>query len=114
MTDEMIEAVARAVCSSKGTNPDMCISGRSGTDGVTEECFQRAWELEVGPAHTAIAAHEESLAKAGLGIRPRKATEEMAMAGQHTYDKTACGLTDSSSPIGAAWQDMFDAYKPDG
>ena len=100
MTDEMIEAVARAMKNASRK-----------TYGHWQPCD----ELEV-MAKAAIAAHKSALAKAGLGIRPREATEEMATVGQHAYDKTACGLTDSDSPIRAAWQDMFDAHpdKPDG
>ena len=48
-----------------------------------------------------VRAYTNSLAKAGLGIRPREPTEEMAMAGANRTDRYA-------------WVPMFDAYKPDG
>ena len=102
MTDEMIEAVAQAI--------------REARNEAMGRTAPYPDHLSIIEARAAIAAHKSALAKAGLGIRPREATEEMVMAGQHAYDKTDCGLTDAPSPIEAAWQAMWDAHpdKPDG
>ena len=112
MTNEMIEAVARAIAVALKRNHIFDTESHwyaSRGYEVQREDFSKA-------ANLAIAAHKSALAKAGLGIRPREATEEMVMAGQHAYDKTDCGLTDAPSPIEAAWQAMWDAHpdKPDG
>ena len=109
MTDEMIEAVARAICKSEMSDV--------GTFG-TEICCQFApasqryeggenlerccWKDSIDTARAAMAAHESALAKAGLGIRPRKATKEMVSAASFSANTTAI------------WQDMWDHYKPDG
>lgn len=65
----------------------------------------------------AIEAYEKSLAKAGLGIRPRKPTESMMKTGEKRplgdpgipfFD---CHRNDDHVAI---WQAMWDAGKPDG
>ena len=91
MTDEMIEeAVARAIC---------CLNGGCYRKGSTKMCLASTCE-----ARHAIKAFKESLAKAGLGIRPREPTREMYTA--------ALALQGSLS----IWQAMWGAYpdKPDG
>ena len=106
MTDEMIEEIALAICleqalTEEGPDGKAC-------DGSCVTCRNQA--------RAAVQAHKIVLFRDGLGIRPREATEEMTMAGQHAYDKTDCGLTDAPSPIEAAWQEMWDRHpdKPDG
>ena len=74
----MIEKVARAICIS--ADPDMCVSGSGGT-GQPDVCYQRAWELHIGQAKVAIAAHEKALEAQGLVIVPREPNEEMKGAG---------------------------------
>ena len=63
--------------------------------------------VAVYPAiEAAIEAHEKSLAKVGLGIRPREPTEEMLGEGEPN-DRLGTMCTQ-------IWQAMWDAYKPDG
>ena len=94
MTDEMIEeAVARAIC---------CLSGGCYRKGSTKMCLASTCE-----ARHAIKAFKESLAKAGLGIRPREATGEMLSA--ISGNIPPCNHAD-------AWEAMWCAHpdKPDG
>ena len=103
MTDEMIEAVARAIAQ---------VYGRQRVYDKTDRwhdsrghCVQR--EDNRRAASAAIAAHKESLAKAGLGIRPREATQEMANAG---WSALAIAAGDPQAASWSIWQAMWDKY----
>lgn len=92
MTDEMIEAVARAIVLADGLNP------LERLEAGDETLFR--WEINQPRARAAIAAHKSALAKAGLGIRPRKPTE--AMLDTATKNKQLLAR--------AFWQAMWDEY----
>lgn len=81
MTDEMIEVAVQAL-----------IKRRRFGGTLTEQ------------TQAAIKAYKEALAKAGLGIRPRKATKEMLQAAS----VFKIGV-ESNPPL--AWQAMWDAHE---
>ena len=71
MNPDLVEAVARDICRSKGVDPDMCVAGSGGLPGQPGFiCIQCAWELEEPTAKAALKAHEEWLAEA-----PRNPTQ---------------------------------------
>ena len=112
MTDEMIkEAVARALAQCDGFTPLMYKALPDGFSAKTGSvASKRRYRDE---AHTAITAHKKSLAKAGLGIRPRDATQEMANAG---WSALAIAAGDPQAAPWPVWQAMWDKHpdKPDG
>ena len=97
MTDEMIEAVARAI--------------REARNEVMGRTTPYPDHLSIIEARAAIAAHKSSLAKAGLGIRPREPTPDQENAGRCSFDPTKTGRENCV----LVWQAMFDAHpdKPD-
>ena len=107
MTDEMIEAVTRAIC--KDFREHLCC--QNDTLHATN-CFSGIYDRA---ARAAIAAHKDALAKAGMGIRPREATEEMRAGGRDAVHM-AWEAKDARITARAVWQAMWDKYpdKPDG
>ena len=103
MTDEMIEAGARAIAECDGI-----------PDGFTDfnEYFLDHLPHYLAQGRAAIAAHKSALAKAGLGIRPREPTPDQENAGQGSFDLTKSGRENCV----LVWQAMWDAHpdKPDG
>ena len=103
MTDEMIEEALDAV------------SVWSRVENATSE-------RQI--AEHAIKAFREALAKAGLGIRPRKPTKEMIESARQPLpaevvkdgrDETGRGpYTISLGHPAAFWRAMWDTGKPDG
>ncbi|KKK50077.1 hypothetical protein LCGC14_3128660, partial [marine sediment metagenome] len=65
-------------------------------------------------AKTAIATHKSALAKSGLGIRPRKPTEEMVTAASEVVSPP--GPQNHRHRKRRYWKAMWDKYpdKPDG
>ena len=103
MTDEMIEeAVARAIC---------CLNGGCYRKGSTKMCLASTCE-----ARHAIKAFKESLAKAGLGIRPRELTDAMDDAGTKMFEKLDGDNFIYQVIAESMWEAMWQAYpdKPDG
>ena len=99
MTDEIEEAVARAIWDSQDAAED-------GDWEITKRvCGKDNWEVEecYQQARAAIAAHKSTLAKAGMGIRPRVATVTMCMA-------TAAPSGDQADNF-RLWQAMWDVYE---
>ncbi|KKL62863.1 hypothetical protein LCGC14_2180940 [marine sediment metagenome] len=143
MTDEMIEAATRAI---KEAFSRYYVEGTSDND-LHSPPYRAPWYLidtstaepdvnwpgeliqeydnpqaaydhrERLAAQAAIKAHKAALTKAGLGIRPREATSEMAIEGakamegwEHTHGTVIVGQPKD------VWQAMWDAHpdKPDG
>jgi len=62
-----------------------------------------------------VEAYEKSLAKAGLGIRPREATDAMDAAGTNAFEKLDVNEYIYQRIADDIWQAMWDGYeKPDG
>ena len=113
MTDEMIEAVARAIWEGQDLSED-------GDWEITKRvCGKDNWEVEecYRQARAAIKAHCESLAKAGLGIRPREPTVEMinGLKTGQLKDSHILKATYDAMCV-KVYQAMWDAHpdKPDG
>ena len=89
---------------------------------MNKEAFEAAWNTAIkgrGPRHwskqdlaAAIEAYLAALAKIGLGIRPRMATKEMAIAGAKAMQpwKHAHGTVIVGQPKDV-WQAMWDRYQ---
>ncbi len=101
MTDEMIEAVARAIF-------DTAV----GADKWDNRFYTEERRECAGSAKAAIKAFKEALAKAGLGIRPREPTPDQENAGRGSFDLTKSGRENCV----LVWQAMWDAHpdKPNG
>jgi hypothetical protein len=52
--EKLVEEVARAICKSRGINPDFCVGGSGGT-GQPIVGHVRAWQKHTGQATAAIA-----------------------------------------------------------
>lgn len=117
MTDEIEEAVARGICKARGIDPDGSTGRRvecsleesdlRGPGNILPSRQVKRWEQFQEHAEGAIAAHKSALAKDGMGIRPREATEEMAMA-------LSNALREKPVNLSAIWRAGWDAHKPDG
>jgi len=105
MTDEMIEAVARAIAYAQLTRQYV---GKLKNIGVAIE-IDRIWPEFKPEATAAIKAHKDALAIKALGIRPKEPTKEMVQSGSDV------SMEISAAQAFHAWQAMWDRYEePDG
>ena len=102
MTDEMIEAIEAAKEAHAVRRFDYSHNQLGTVAGAANTSETLA----------AIKAYVESLAKAGLGIRPREPTPDQENAGRGSFDLTKSGRENCV----LVWQAMWDAHpdKPNG